>query len=84
MIGLFGCQLPEDRAGARGTDRERDRNSVVHIARSCQRQESAMSSPFGYYIECAPGPLEDRLRKSHRRSFEAAHEGVALHYRKIF
>ena len=65
-------------------DRDRDVRCVVSIAHGCLRQRAALTSPFGVYLEGAPGPLESSLRLERKRPFTEAADALAAQYRHVF
>lgn len=84
LTALFECRLPPRDQHHDVSDDERDRNSLVGIARSALNRAAEPLSPFGWYLEGGPGPLETRVRAQHKRQFETAEKALQKNYRAIF
>ena len=85
LVTLFECPLPpHDTNSGAPDDDERDRRSVARTAHNCLKRASTPLSPFGWYLEGAPGPMEARILAVHRRKFDSAENVVQEHYRRIF
>lgn len=84
LVTLFECPLPPHDTNSGASDAERDRRSVARTARNCLTRASTPLSPFGWYLEGAPGPMEARILAVHRRKFDSAENVLQEHYRRIF
>ncbi|MDJ0412077.1 SIR2 family protein [Rhodococcoides fascians] len=84
LADLFGCPLPDHEPRVPRRSPQGDRESVLRHAHQCLEQASALSSPFGFYMEGAPGPLESGLRSSHMRSLSSAVAELKMQYRATF
>ena len=57
LVTLFQCPLPSHVTDSGASDGdERDRRSVAHTAHNCLTLAAKPLSPFGWYLEGAPGP----------------------------
>lgn len=74
---LFGCTLAQPKA-------QHDVESLARIARVSLEQSTALSSPFGVYLEGRPGPMETVLRDEYKRTFDACSNALTSQYRMIF
>jgi hypothetical protein len=83
MGSSFG--RPEAPVGRRGPSAQaRDRDAVHGLARSCLERARQVRSPFGSWLEGKPGPLESRLRDTHKRALDAAQEAQLAGLRALF
>lgn len=88
LIELYSCSLPprvtsQSRSSAE-RNRELDHDAIVSTANMCLKQATALGSPFGYYLEGRPGPLESHLRRVHKTKFDAALNRLRKEYRDTF
>lgn len=87
LVTLFECPLPPHDTNSGASDdheRDRDRQAVASTAHHCLTRASTPLSPFGWYLEGAPGPMEARVLAVHRRKFDSAETVVQEQYRRIF
>jgi hypothetical protein len=91
LTALFECRLPprDQHHPPRDqhhdvSDDERDRDSLVGVARNALNRAAEPLSPFGWYLEGGPGPLERRVWAQHKRKFETAEKALQENYRAIF
>ncbi|MFC8181577.1 hypothetical protein ACFULT_22090 [Rhodococcus sp. NPDC057297] len=84
LVTLFECRLPPRDSRYDESGDERDRGSVVGIAHRCLKRAKETLSPFGWYLEGAPGPLEARVLAQHRQRFDVAEKALQENYRAIF
>lgn len=84
LTALFECRLPPRDRHHDVSDDERDRNSLVGVARNALSRAAQSLSPFGWYLEGGPGPLEARVWELHKRRFDTAEQALQDSYRALF
>lgn len=83
---VFGTSLDhgEGEAPFDSSDTERDRRSVMGIARACLRRNAESRLPFRIYLEGGPGAMEARLLRNHADAIGKASDDLSSAYRALF